>query len=103
MAAPKQTQLNCLCTDTSGDLVLASSKDLFEIYIWSLDTGHLLDVFSGHTDTISGISCHQSTLASTSIDKTLRLWNVFKSDRECIQLSLEGMDVKYRYKNILIF
>lgn len=96
MTAPKQTQLNCLYTDTSGELVLASSRNLFEIYVWNLDTGSLLDIFTGHTNAISSISCHHSVLVSTSTDKTLRFWNIVKGDRECIQLSHEGLDVKYR-------
>lgn len=97
MVAPKQTQLNCLCVDQPGELVFASSREEFEIYIWSMENGNLLEVLSGHSNLISGISVFGSTLASTSLDKTLRLWNVVdSSSMEPVQLMNEGLDVKYR-------
>lgn len=100
MAAPKNTQIHCLCVDQSGDLVIAASSEYFEIYIWSLETGNLLEVLSGQSDFISSISCFEDTLAAVSIDKTLRLWNIFNSSNtETIQLLKEGMDVKHRFFN----
>lgn len=96
MVCPKQTQLGCLCVDSSGELVMASSRDDFQIYVWSMDTGDLLDVLSGHSSVISRISCHQSSLASVSLDKTLRIWNVVEaSSAEAVQLVYEGLDVKF--------
>jgi len=96
MAAPKQTQLNSLCTDQSGELVVACAKELYEIYVWSLETGSLLDVLTGHTSQISGISCFGSTLASVSLDKTLRINNlVERTNNEAVQLLNEGLDVKH--------
>lgn len=99
MVAPKQTQLNRLCTDASGDLVMASSRDLFEIYLWSMETGNVLNVFTGHTDLVLSISCHNLTMASTSMDRTLRLWNVTSTDgaSETVDLFHEGLDVAYRF------
>lgn len=106
MAAPKNTQLHRLCVDQSGDLVFAASTELFEIYIWSLETGNLLEILAGPSDVISSISCFEDTLAAVSLDKTLRLWNIFdSSNTEMIPLLREGMDVKHRqnfkYKNKL--
>lgn len=103
MAAPKNTQIHCLCVDQSGDLVIAASSEYFEIYIWSLETGNLLEVLSGQSDVISSISCFEDTLAAVSIDKTLRLWNIFNSSNtETIQLIKEGMDVKHRFSNFFL-
>uniref|UniRef100_A0A914DMK3 Small-subunit processome Utp12 domain-containing protein n=1 Tax=Acrobeloides nanus TaxID=290746 RepID=A0A914DMK3_9BILA len=96
MVCPKQTQLGCLCVDSSGELVMASSRDDFQIYIWSMDTGNLLDVLAGHSSMVSKISCFHSTLASVSLDKTLRIWNVVEATgSEAIQLIHEGLDIKF--------
>lgn len=96
MVCPKQTQLGCVCADSFGDLVMASSRDDFQIYIWALDTGNLLDVVSGHSSVISKISCFNSIMASVSLDKTLRIYNVVEpSGTEAIQLIHEGIDVKF--------
>lgn len=42
--------------DPSGEVVCAGSMDPFEIYIWSLQTGRLLDVLSGHEGPVSGLA-----------------------------------------------
>lgn len=98
MAAPKQTRLHRLCADASGDIVVASSSDLFEIYVWSLETGNLLEILTGQSDVISSISIFEETLAAVSVDKTLRLWNIFDSNTtETISLVNEGLDVKHRW------
>lgn len=115
MAAPKQTQLNSLCSDESGDIVMAASRfilmftsqedilsfplsrDQYEIYVWSLETGNLLEVLIGHSNLIQKLSCHETTLASVSLDKTLRLWNILEAScTETVQLMNEGLDVKHR-------
>jgi periodic tryptophan protein 2 len=98
MAAPKQTQLSLLCCDQSGDFVMASSRDEYEVFVWSFETGNLLEVLAGHSSVISGISCYESTFASVSLDKTLRVWNILEASCiETVQLLGEGLDVKYRY------
>ena len=53
MQANKLTQFNCLAIDSTGDLVCAGSMDPFNVYIWSLRTGQLIDILSGHTGPIS--------------------------------------------------
>jgi len=75
---------------------MASSRELYEIYVWSMDTGNLLDVLTGHSSVVSSISCFESMLASVSLDKTMRLWNVVEgSGAESVQLLNEGLDVKH--------
>ena len=45
--SPRPTQFACLATDTSGELVAAGSEDSFEVFLWSVRTGRLLDVLAG--------------------------------------------------------
>ena len=69
----------CLAIENSGDIVCAGSKDPFDIFVWSLKTGMLIDVLSGHTGPVSCLSfCHSNgMLASSSWDNTVRVWDVF--------------------------
>lgn len=41
-------QLTSLAVEATGSVVCAGSMDPFDIYVWSLQTGALLDVLSGH-------------------------------------------------------
>jgi periodic tryptophan protein 2 len=48
MTAPAPCQFSSLAVDPSGEIVCAGALDPFEIYVWSLQTGRLLDVLPGH-------------------------------------------------------
>lgn len=75
----ERIQFNCLAVDPSGELVAAGSLDSFDIHIWSVQTGQLLDTLSGHEGPVSCLAFSQenSVLASASWDKTVRVWSVF--------------------------
>lgn len=76
----------------SGCFSLSSSLCVFQpcsankVYVWSLQTGKLLDVLAGHEAPLSELSFspNQGVLASASWDGTVKLWDVFKS--ECIEV-----------------
>ncbi|KAH9946924.1 WD40 repeat-like protein [Amylocystis lapponica] len=77
-AAPTPVQFACLAVDPAGELVAAGSADSFEVFLWSVQTGRLLDVLAGHTAPVSALAFapHGATLASGSWDRTVRLWAV---------------------------
>ncbi|CAF4553769.1 unnamed protein product, partial [Rotaria magnacalcarata] len=62
----------------AAEVVCAGGFDTFNIFVWSIKTGKLLDILSGHEGPISaltfGRNVTQTTLASCSWDKTLRTW-----------------------------
>ena len=62
-------------------VICAGSLDTFQVYVWSVRTGRLLDVLAGHEGPVAGLafSPTQSLLASASWDKTVRTWDVFRS------------------------
>ncbi|VDM96221.1 unnamed protein product [Thelazia callipaeda] len=95
LVSPVKTQLGSLAVDSNAELVMASSVEIFNIYVWSLQNGQLLDVLSGHTAPIASISVHGAHMASASWDKTLRVWNVVQSSVETVDLLFEGLDVTY--------
>ncbi|NWS41967.1 PWP2 protein, partial [Probosciger aterrimus] len=81
--SPRPSQFSCLAVDSSGEIVSAGSQDSFEIFIWSMQSGRLLDVLSGHEGPISSLSFNpmKCVLASASWDKTVKLWDMLESWR----------------------
>lgn len=77
--APSRLQFSSLAIDPSGEIVCAGSLDEFDVYLWSVQTGQLLDKLSGHQGPVSCLSFADdgATLASASWDKTVRTWNIF--------------------------
>lgn len=64
LVCPHKTQLGSLAVDSSAELIMASSVEQFNIYVWSLENGKLLDVLSGHVAPIAAISVHGSVICS---------------------------------------
>jgi len=77
---PSPIQFSCLAVDPSGEVLAAGSTDSYEVFLWSVQTGKLLDVMAGHTGPVSSLAFSPSganQLASGSWDKTMRVWNIF--------------------------
>jgi len=74
-------QYNCLAVDSSGEIVVAGTLDSYEIYVWAMQTGRLLEILTGHEGPVSSVAfaTSHSTLASGSWDHSVRLWDVFTS------------------------
>ncbi|KAJ1339305.1 hypothetical protein BSLG_006072 [Batrachochytrium salamandrivorans] len=81
--SPKPVQFSSLAVNTSGEIVCAGSSDSFEIYVWSVQTGRLLDILSGHEGPVSALAFSMDdVLASSSWDKTVRIWDIFARDKQ---------------------
>ncbi len=74
-------QLLCLAVDGSGEVICAGAMEPYEIYVWSLRNGQLLDVLTGHEGPVCSLafSPTEPILASASWDKTVGLWEPYKS------------------------
>ena len=79
MTTPKQTQLICCSIDYSGEIVAAGSLDTYNIFVWSLKTGDLIDVLNGHTAPVSclAFSHINDILISGSWDNTVKMWELY--------------------------
>ncbi|CAB4062887.1 PWP2 [Lepeophtheirus salmonis] len=103
-ASPKPVQFACVAVDATGELIAAGAKDVFDIYLWSLKTGRLLEVISGHEGPVNSLSfspsiTSSSTLVSASWDQTMRIWNSLESNStssEVINLGSDGIAVAFR-------
>jgi periodic tryptophan protein 2 len=93
LTTPQPAQFTSLAVDLSGEVVCAGAMDPFHIYVWSLQTGRLLDVLTGHEGPVACLdfSPTSSVLASGSWDGTLKLWDVYKNS--CTETMEHGCDV----------
>lgn len=89
--APNRVQFSSLAVDPSGEVVVAGSQDEYEIYVWSVQTGSLLDTLAGHEGPISCLAfgTENSVLASSSWDKTIRIWNIFSRSQQVEPIEIE--------------
>lgn len=97
---PTSKQFVSLSSDQSGEVICAGTLDSFEIFVWSMKTGRLLDILSGHEGPVHGLmfSPANAILASSSWDKTVRLWDVFegKGAVETFKHTHDVLTVVYR-------
>ncbi|CAE6433282.1 unnamed protein product [Rhizoctonia solani] len=98
--SPSPVQFSSLAVDPSGEVVAAGSTDSFEVFMWSVQTGKLLDILTGHEGPISALAFSPTgnQLASASWDKSVRIWEVYGRSRavEPFQLGSEALAVAFR-------
>ncbi|EXJ60467.1 hypothetical protein A1O7_04620 [Cladophialophora yegresii CBS 114405] len=89
--APQRLSFSCLAVDSSAEVLCAASHDSFDIHLWSVQTGALLDQLAGHEGPISTLAFTPDGryLVSGSWDHTIRIWSVF--DRSQTSESLQLM------------
>lgn len=98
--APTRLSFSCMAVDPSGEVVAAGSLDSFDIHIWSVQTGQLLDQLSGHEGPVSSLAFapNGSSLVSGSWDRTARIWSIFNRTQtsEPLQLQADVLDMAIR-------
>ena len=98
--APERLSWSCMAVDPSGEVVVAGSLDSFDIHIWSVQTGQLLDQLAGHEGPVSSLAFapNGSTLVSGSWDRTARIWSIFDRTQtsEPLQLQADVLDIAVR-------
>ncbi|KAJ7269818.1 quinon protein alcohol dehydrogenase-like superfamily [Mycena rebaudengoi] len=93
--SPSPVQFSALAVDPSGEVVAAGSTDSFEVFMWSVQTGKLLDVLTGHEGPISSLAFSPSganQLASGSWDRTVRVWSL-SSDVLAVTFRPDGKEL----------
>ncbi|KAH0841824.1 Periodic tryptophan protein 2 like protein [Fonsecaea pedrosoi] len=88
--APQRLSFSCLAVDPSAEVVCAASHDSFDIHLWSVQTGALLDRLAGHEGPISTLAFTPDGrhLVSGSWDHTIRVWSVFDRSQSSETLQL---------------
>lgn len=97
---PPIRQFGCVAVDAAGELVAAGCVDSFEIVVWSIRTGQVVELLNGHQGPVRGLSFRprRGTLASSSWDRTVRLWDMYERKGSCeiLEHSKEVLDVIFR-------
>ncbi|XP_058810769.1 periodic tryptophan protein 2 homolog [Phymastichus coffea] len=100
--SPRPVQFSCVALDASDEFLAAGGQDVFEIFLWSVKLGTLLEIMSGHEGPVMSIAFNPSSasteLASVSWDNTLKIWNAIEngSIHETIELTADGLFVTYK-------
>lgn len=98
---PSPVQFNSLAVDPSGEIVVAGGTgDGFEIYMWSTQTGKLIDVLGGHEGPISALAFSPlgDRLVSASWDRSIRVWDVYGRSNavEPFRLNADALALAFR-------
>ncbi|CAK5261817.1 unnamed protein product [Mycena citricolor] len=99
--SPSPVQFSALAVDPSGEVVAAGSTDSFEVFLWSVQTGKLLDILTGHEGPVSSLAfspAGANQLVSGSWDRSVRVWSVFGRSRavEPFALNSDVLAVAFR-------
>lgn len=70
-------QLICLEVDPNGEIVFAGAFDPYDVYSWNVQTGHLLQVISGHQGPLAALAFTNNCLVTASWDNTVKLHAIF--------------------------
>ncbi|KAL8711417.1 MAG: hypothetical protein Q9220_004075 [cf. Caloplaca sp. 1 TL-2023] len=99
-SAPSRFSFSSLAVDPSGEVVCAGSLESFDVHVWSVQTGQLLDQLSGHEGPVSSLAFAPSggNLISGGWDHTVRIWNVFdrKQSSEALRIQADVVCVAIR-------
>lgn len=98
--APSRLAFSSLAVDPSGEVVCAGSPDSFDVHVWSVQTGQLLDQLSGHEGPVSSLAfaADGNHLVSGSWDHTVRVWSIFGRTQtsEPLLLMADVLSVAFR-------
>lgn len=95
----KPAQFTCLAIDgISGDFIAAGAQNVFDVMMWSQQTGRLVECLSGHEAPVSGVKFSPAgdDLISCSWDGTVRIWTLFqgtKATREIIRIGQDALSL----------
>ena len=98
--APTRLSFSSIAVDPSAEVVCAGSLNSFDIHIWSVQTGQLLDQLSAHEGPVATLAFAPSgdLVISGSWDHTARLWSIFGRTQtsEPLQLQADVLHVTFR-------
>ncbi|KYM87794.1 Periodic tryptophan protein 2 like protein [Atta colombica] len=102
LTSPRPVQFSCLSIDASDEFIAAGGQDFFDVYLWSMKLGTLLEILSGHEGPIASLVFNpnpaSTELVSASWDKTLKIWNAIEngSAHETVRLNADALCVTYK-------
>jgi len=82
--APNSGGVTHIALDRSDEVLCGTTKNGFNILVWSVLTGQLLEVLMGHQSPITSIAvcCQTSHVISSSWDGSARIWDLYGQNRQ---------------------
>lgn len=82
-ASPEGYGLTRVAVDGLGEIVCGAAEHSYNILVWSMKSGQLLDAFVGHFSPITSLRICQtsSRVISCSWDKTARVWELNRENK----------------------
>lgn len=102
LTAPRLVQFSCVAIDYSGEFVAAGAQDVFDIHLWSMKHGKLLEVLSGHEAPVMTLdfspSVTSTALVSGAWDHEIKIWNCLEnsSDHETVNMMSDIVCVTFK-------
>ena len=93
--------------EMQGDLLVCKGAEKTTANIWNMSTGARLHTLAGpkkHTDAITGVGVNGKLVVTSSLDGTVKLWDVQTGQfiRDLLQLETGGKVIKMRMKEAKI-
>ena len=90
-----------MAVDPSSEVIAAGSLQSFSVYLWSIQTGKLLDILHGHEAPVASLTFNpiQPTLASAGWDGAVRVWEVYgttKDGRDVLDHPADVLALQFR-------
>lgn len=83
----KTRAFSCICFDSSGEILAAGCADgEFEVYLFQLQTGRLLEELRGHEGPVTSLQFSPAgtgQLCSAGWDATIRVWDTYAAAIPC--------------------
>lgn len=78
------TQLLCVGCDPNGEIVAAGGFDPYDVYLFDLKTGNMVEIISGHAGPLSFLEFSKTLnqIATSSWDKTVRITDLYSKKNE---------------------
>jgi len=87
--SPAGSAITHVSVDRSGEILCGATTEHYNILLWSIKSGQLLDVLIGHESPLVALHICQETshVISSSWDKTTRVWNIYSTDHQVLTLA----------------
>ena len=98
LSGPSLLPFTAVAVDSSNEIVCAGTRDNFQICVWQLQTGKLLDMLAGHEGPIAGLAFSPSAhmIASCSWDNQVKVWDLNRGVHENLTHTSMVTTVSYR-------
>lgn len=100
--SPQVSQFSSVDVNQSGEIVCAGSSLGYEIFVWSVQNGKLLEILCGHEAPLSCVvfnPADNGVIVTGSWDNTIRVWSLYSDTdehRESFKMESDVLSAAFR-------